>query len=242
MPDSKFTFKEFTINQERCAMKVNTDSVLFGASITANNPLNILDIGTGTGLLSLMLAQRFNSRIDAIDIDKEAYEQASENFARSKWSGRLFALHTSFQDYINVCRIRYDLIITNPPYFIDAYKSPTDARSMARHMDHSLTMDVLINGITSLLMPGGCFWLILPYKEGMLFYGKAFANGLFCNYLMRIKTKPEKSEKRLIMRFEKSLLPIIETELIIQDNENCYSQAYIDCTSAYYLHLNRQRV
>lgn len=242
MPDSTFTFKQFTINQDRCAMKVSTDSVLFGASVDATEAKQILDIGTGTGLLALMLAQRSEAEIDAIDIDENAFTQASENFDASKWNYRLHAYHISFQDFILKSTKLYNLIVANPPYFIDAYKSPTDARSIARHMNHTMTMDELISGVIKLLTSDGAFWLILPYKEGMLFYGKAFTHGLFCDNLIRIKTKSDKPEKRLIMRFVKSLKPIEETEFLIQDNENAFTQAYIDLTRDYYLQLNKQRV
>lgn len=242
MPDTKFTFKQFVINQDKCAMKVSTDSVMFGASINTNSAKRILDIGTGTGLLSLMLAQRCDAEIDAIDIDENAYTQASENFKTSKWNNRISVFHISFEDYMQKCGFKYDLIISNPPYFIDAYKSPTDARSIARHMDHTMTMDELIKGVTTLLTDNGRFWLILPYKEGMLFYGKAFTHNLFCDYLIRVKTKADKLEKRLIMSFSKKLFPIEETEIVIQDNENCFTQAYIDLTRDYYLQLNKQRV
>ena len=137
MSNKPFIFKQFTVNQDRCAMKIGTDSVLLGAwTSLKTNPNSILDIGAGTGVLALMLAQRsYAELIDAIEIDDDAYEQCVENFENAPWSDRLFCYHASLEEFVDEIEDRYDLIISNPPFYSEDYKTENAQRDLARFSD-----------------------------------------------------------------------------------------------------------
>lgn len=222
-------------------MKVGTDSVLFGAWIKTRNAQTILDIGTGTGVLALMLAQKSNALIDAIDVDAEACEQARENFNASPWHDRLKVYHTSLQKFQDNAHAQYDLIVSNPPYFSSSHKASDAARNIARHMDATLSMEDLINGVLKLLHDDGTFCVILPQKEGMLFYEKALLSNLYCANLTRVKTKTDKPEKRLMMEFAKKMQVVNETEIVIQEADNFFTEDYIELTKDFYPDLRKQR-
>lgn len=234
MNDASFHFKQFTIEQDRCAMKVGTDGVLLGAWVKVNGANRILDIGTGTGLIALMLAQKSNAIIDAIDIDKDAFEQAKKNTANSKWKERINIFHTSLQEFSGSSKNKYDLIVSNPPFFEGTYKAGTEARNIARHTDETLSFDDLITGVKNLLKPGGRFCVILPFKEGNDFIEKAFLNNLFIQKLTRVKTKSEKQEKRLMFEFGFEKTNAVEDDIVIQEADLSFTQEYIELTKAYY--------
>jgi len=241
MSQNDFQFKQFLVQQERCAMKVGTDGVLLGAWVKAGNAKRILDIGTGTGLIALMLAQKSNASIDAIDIDENAYLQAEENFKSSPWPERLNAIHTSIQEFTSHTPIRYDLIISNPPYFIGAHPAPSEARNVARHMDESLSIEELASCVKKLLLPQGRFCVILPFMEGVKFLEYAESHGLYANYLTKVKTKVEKQEKRMMMEFELERKDLVEDELVIQEEDLTFSEQYVELTKEYYLGLPKKR-
>ena len=161
-----FTFKQFQVNQDRCAMKIGTDGVLLGAwTPLINNPFNILDIGAGTGILSLMLAQRSNAeQIDAIEIDEDAYEQCVENFEASPWGDKLFCFHAGLDEFVDEPEDEYDLIISNPPFYTDDYKSDNTSRDLARFED-ALPFEELIEAAALLLSDNGIFSVIIPLKK-----------------------------------------------------------------------------
>lgn len=237
MPNQEFAFKQFTIHQEKCAMKVGTDAVLLGAWVTPNNPKAILDIGTGTGVIALMIAQKTEGIIDAIEIDENAFEQATENVAASKWKDRVNVHHTSLQDFSKNATHKYDLIVSNPPYFVDSFKSNAEARNSARHADQ-LPFSELIKGVLNLLDENGAFCVIMPVTEGYKLRELAVANNLYLTRLTLIKTKKEKTEKRFIMQFEKQNKKLIETELVIEKNDrHAYTAEYIELTKDYYLYF-----
>ena len=162
-----FTFKQFYIDHSRCAMKVGTDGTLIGAWFSANcNNCRILDIGTGTGLIAIMAAQRFSdAQIIGIDIDSDCIEQARENVAASPWSERISIIHSALQEFTS--SKGFDVIISNPPYFVDSLLSPDDKRSTARHTT-SLSFSDLFDGVERLLAQDGTFALILPPAEVLL--------------------------------------------------------------------------
>jgi len=232
---SPFLFKQFTIKQDLCAMKVGTDGVLLGAWASPNNN-NILDIGSGSGLIALMLAQRNqNSQITAIDIDKNAYLQSLENVIKSKWQNRIEVLNIALQDYKP--NNMYDLIVTNPPYFIDAFKAPNRSRNTARHTQDLPFID-LINAVTSLLSNNGKFALILPLEEGKLFLDLALQHSLFLNRRCLVKPNNIKPAKRVMMEFSFFENLIVEEELIIEtDKRHQYSKDYISLTKDFYLKM-----
>ncbi len=237
MHDEAFHFKQFTINQDRCAMKVGTDGVLLGAWVNPNGAARILDIGTGTGLIALMLAQKSSAVIDGIDIDYDAFAQANENVKHSNWKSRINIFHTSLQEFSSGSEYKYDLIVSNPPFFADAYKAGTEARCIARHTDETLSFDDLINGVKNLLQDAGKFYVILPFKEGNCFIEKAAANNLFVQKLTRVKTKIEKHEKRLMIEFGLEKRSPIEDDIVIQEQDLSFTKEYIELTKDYYLGL-----
>lgn len=222
-------------------MKVGTDGVLLGAWTPCNHAASILDVGTGTGLIALMMAQKCPlADIDAIDIDAVAYRQANENFEYSPWPSRLHAYHESLQDLAARGEKQYDLIVSNPPYFMDAHPAPSEARNVARHMDETLSIAELCDGVRKLLAPNGRFCVIFPFREGMRFLEHAETNGLFANKLTKVKTKVEKQEKRLMMEFELTRKDLIEDELVIQEEDLSFTQQYIDLTRDFYLGLQKK--
>ena len=168
MSETTFRFREFTVHQEKCAMKVGTDAVLLGSWINPGNAINILDIGTGTGVIALMLAQQSTAVVDAIDIDEGAYQQARENFRISPWFMRMAVERISLQDFVKTYPNRYDIIVSNPPYFHNASKPSTESRLNARHAT-ALSFEDLSMGVKQLLKPGGRFYVILPKQEGLEF-------------------------------------------------------------------------
>ena len=161
-----FQFKKFNIQQDKTAMKVGTDAVLLGAwTPISHNPESILDIGTGTGLIALMLAQRTNAlQIDAFDIDENAYEQAADNFENSPWNDRLFCFHAGLDEFMEEPEDEYDLIVCNPPFYSEDYKSGDSARDTARFSD-AMPFGDLIEAANLLLSEAGIFSVIIPYKE-----------------------------------------------------------------------------
>jgi len=239
MSSSNFAFKQFSIRQDKCAMKVGTDGVLLGAWVKTDNVQRILDVGTGTGLIALMLAQKSQAFIDAIDIDELACAQARENVMESRWPERVRVLQVSLQEYAARSETRYDLIVSNPPYFADSTKALQEARTKARHAD-LLPFVALIDGVAQLLDKNGTFCVILPVKEGELFRDIAAERKLFLNKLVRIKTTPEKTEKRLIMQFGFARKTFSESTLVIEKdnlNEQHYTDEYRELTKEYYLYF-----
>ena len=164
-----FQFKQFTIEQDKCAMKIGTDGVLLGAwTSIETEPFAILDIGAGTGILSLMLAQRcYAGIIDAIEIDDDAYEQCVENFEASPWADRLFCYHASLEEFADEIEDKYDLILSNPPFFSEDYKTESEQRDLARFSD-AMPFEHLIESVSKLLSEDGVFALLFHLKKKLL--------------------------------------------------------------------------
>lgn len=238
MSNSSFAFKQFVIQQDRCAMKVGTDAVLLGAWVLPSDSKTILDIGTGTGIISLMLAQKSKASITAIDIDKEAVEQASINFKASKFSDQLSAVNLSLQEFVRSTGEKFDLIVTNPPYFVGSLKSSDTNRSTARHTDQ-LPFNELIDGVKSLLNPKGKFCLILPKNEAIKFREMAEQKGFQLSKLLRVRTRLDKDEeKRQIMQFEYHPSGFSESTLVIEKDERMsYTEEYKKLTKDYYINF-----
>ena len=233
-----FAFKQFVINQDKCAMKVSTDAVLLGAWVIPNGSLNILDIGTGTGVIALMLAQKSKAKIHAIDIDKTAFEQARINFEESIFKDHLSAEHNSLQNFSKNHAEKFDLVVTNPPYFVDSLKSSDSNRSNARHADILPYLE-LIEGVKAILSEKGKFCLILPKNEAIQFRELAESKGLHLSKLLRVKTTLDKGEeKRHLMQFEFRPTEFSESTLVIEREErHSYTDEYKKLTQDYYLHF-----
>ena len=238
MPNTVFAFKQFNIKQDKCAMKVGTDAVLLGAWVHPNNEKKILDIGTGTGVIALMLAQKTNAEIVGIDIDLQATQQAKENVAESKFRDQIKIIHSSLQSYSHSSDSKYQLIVSNPPFFEQSFKSTDEQRSNARHAD-VLPFEELIDSVIKLLDVSGKFCLILPTLEAEKFRTLAQKKGLYLSKLLRVKSRTDKgTDKRHLMQFEFTPSEFSEDTLIIDDNErHNYTKEYREFTKEYYLNF-----
>ena len=238
MNTKPFQFKEFTIHQDKTAMKIGTDGVLLGAWVTINeNSNNILDIGTGTGLIALQLAQRSDIKtIDAIEIEPNAYEQAVENFENSDWSDRLFCYHASLQEFVNEIDEKYDLIISNPPYYNDTFKKLDKNRALARHTEN-LSFSILLSATAKLLSKIGTCVFIIPFKEEVAFLKIAKDNKLFPQRITRVKGNIKTDFKRSLLQLSfNNSKPIID-ELTIEIERHVYTEDYKKLVKYFYLNL-----
>lgn len=234
MANNHFSFKEFTIIQDRSAFKVGTDGVLLGATSEVSGKKRILDIGAGTGLISIMIAQRCDAEIITIEPDFESYKQACENVSLCRWSERIKVLNTDLKSYPRDSE-KFDLIVTNPPYFSDSLKNPDPRKSAARHND-SLTTSELLEGVSELLDNNGLFQLIMPYVEGNIFIAAAQQYGLFCNNILKIRPLPTSEIRRLIMTFSRARLKVTEKFLTIERGpRHEFTEDYISLTRDFYL-------
>jgi tRNA1Val (adenine37-N6)-methyltransferase len=234
-----FQFKKFAVEQDGCAMKIGTDGVLLGAWTPINyNACSILDIGTGTGVIALMLAQRTNAKqIDALEIDEQAYEQATDNFENSSWSDRLFCFHAGLDEFVEEPEDEYDLIVSNPPFYTDDYKSGTEQRDLARFAD-ALPFEDLIEAAALLLSENGIFSVIIPFKEEETFLALAAAYELYPFKITRVKGTPTATIKRSLLAFSRNKnidFPI--DELIIETARHIYTAEYIELTKDFYLKM-----
>jgi tRNA1Val (adenine37-N6)-methyltransferase len=233
-----FSFKQFSVNQERCAMKIGTDGVLLGAwAPLINNPNAILDIGAGTGILSLMLAQRSTAeQIDAIEIDEDAYEQCVENFETSPWGDRLFCFHAGLDEFVDDPEDKYDLIISNPPFYAEDFKTDDSQRDMARFQD-AMPFEELIEAAALLLSDNGIFSVIIPFKEEAKFVSMCKELDLFPLQITRVKGTPTSDIKRSLLAFTRiEQTPLID-ELTIEISRHQYTPEYIALTKDFYLKL-----
>ncbi|MEW6470265.1 MAG: methyltransferase [Bacteroidota bacterium] len=236
MPNQTFVFKQFVIHQDKCAMKVGTDAVLLGAWADPKGAKNILDIGTGTGIIALMLAQRSGALIDALDIDENACLQARENVSNCPWKERINVIHSSAQDYSLRSAKKYDLIISNPPYFEASTKALEQKRTVARHND-MLPYCELLASVLNLLDSKGKFYVILPCKEGEHLRDMAAEKKLYLSKITRVRTRTDKTtEKRLLMQFSFEQKHFSEDSIVIEkDARHDYTDEYKQLTRDYYL-------
>jgi len=236
--DKHFQFKQFMLQQNKTAMKVGTDGVLLGSWVVINSTAErILDIGTGTGLIALMMAQRSAAKvIDAVELNEAAYQQATENFKASNWSERLFCCHFSFQEFANNMQGDYDLIVSNPPFYISTQKTVLEDRAMARHSDH-LPFSELLLGVTKLLNKKGSCAFIIPFSEQNNFIALAEKNGLFPFQITHVKGNNESSIKRSLLQLSFIKDRILKNELVIENSRHIYTKDYIDLVKDFYLKM-----
>jgi len=240
MSQKPFKFKQFSIDQDRCAMKIGTDGVLLGAWTSLEHaPESILDIGTGTGLIALMLAQRSNAElIDALEIEENAYEQAVENFEKSDWGDRLYCYHAGFDEFVEEMQDeeKYDLIISNPPFHSENYKTGDHNRDKARFAD-ALPLTELIEGASLLLSENGHFDFIIPFSEEKKAIEIAKSHSLFTNKVTRVKGKENSVIKRSLISFSfQETEPEIE-ELVLEISRHCYTDEFKELVKDFYLKL-----
>ena len=234
-----FQFKQFSVQQDKTAMKVGTDGVLLGAwAPTNHNPISVLDIGAGTGIIALMLAQRTHAeQIDALEIDENAYEQAVGNFENSPWADRLFCFHAGLDEFIDEPEDEYDLIVSNPPFYSEDYKTDNEQRDLARFQD-AMPFEELIEAADLLLSENGIFAVILPYKEEENFIALAREWELYPLKITRVKGTPVSEIKRSLLAFSRNKIQEIEIdELIIEIDRHVYTPEYIELTKEFYLKM-----
>lgn len=236
-----FQFKQFSITQERAAMKVGTDGVLLGAWVPLiNGPYNILDIGAGTGVISLMLAQRSAAdQIDAIEIDQDAYEECVENFENSPWSDRVYCYHAGLDEYTDELFEEgddYDIIVSNPPFYSENYSSGDPQRDQARFQD-ALPFDELVESAQALLSDNGIFAVIIPFKEEENFVALCQSVGLHPLKITRVKGTPTAEVKRSLLAFTRIEQQPLVDELTIELERHVYTPEYIVLTKDFYLKM-----
>lgn len=222
---------------ENSAMKVGTDAVLLGAWKHPANAKLILDIGCGSGIIALMMAQKTDSIIDAIDIDLNSIEEAKKNFANSTWSKNLNAIHASLSDFAKHSKKRYDLILSNPPFFNNSLKSPFESKNLSKHTS-SLTHEELLSRVKSLISSDGIFAVIIPYDQKDLFANLALVQSLYCTKKLIIFPTPQKKANRTILEFSQYKPKNVEEEnLTIRDKSGNFTQQYKQLTRDFYLNF-----
>lgn len=235
MSNSYFSLKQFTIWQDKCAMKVGTDGVLLGAWVSIEGAKRILDVGTGTGLIALQLAQRCpEARITAIEIDREAALQAKENVLRSPWPDRVSVECCDFTEFTSTKK--FDLIVSNPPYFVDALRCPDAQRNLARHSD-GLNYEVLFGHSAPLLNKDGQISVIIPYEAEKLVADAAWKNGFSPIRHTDVYTKPGKPCRRKLLSFAMGMPKFGRDSLYIEDENGHYTPEYVALTKEFYIKL-----
>ena len=223
---SVFRFKQFSVDQSGCAMKINTDGVLLGATASAENPKTILDIGTGTGVIALMLAQRFpDATIDAVEIDLASAQTAEQNFRNSPFSDRLTLHKISIKEFwLQKQHQQYDLIVSNPPFYLDTLISPMENRTLAKHAVPQF-FENLIQTVPDFLLPDGKFWLILPIKTATVV--KVLAqNSLFLQKEISVFSFSDDLPHRYLLSFGLTQTKTFHTSFTIYKEQKNYSEAY----------------
>lgn len=237
MGNQYFRFKQFTIFQDRCAMKVGADGVTLGAWCNVNGATNILDVGCGTGLLTLMIAQRMpESNITAIDIDADCVSQTVGNCEKSPFNKQITVQHISIQDFANQIDIKFDAIVSNPPYFNNSLKSFSSHRNLARHSD-SLPHEELILSAKKILNFTGRLFLILPVKEGEEMIKTAKKSGFFCSEKIFVYPNFRKEAKRLLLEFQLQECETKTGKIVVEKERGIYTESYAKMVKDYYLAL-----
>lgn len=227
-----FRFKQFTVYHDLCAMKVGTDGVLLGAWADCGDCGSILDVGTGSGLIALMTAQRSRAQIDALDIDAGACKQAAVNVERSPFSSRIRVVHEDYRTFHS--EDLYDLIVSNPPYFSLSPENPDDRKAKARH-SVSLSFEELVRKSSLLLRDNGKLAVIVPFEARTTWNRQTLSCRLSLLRETSVRSKPDKPPKRILLEYVKGKAERVErTELVIS-RENQYTPEYIALTGAFYL-------
>lgn len=232
MASAPFRFKKFLVDQSGAAHAVGTDSVLLGAWAETDQCKRVLDIGTGTGVVALQVAQRMEGIVDAIDIHEPSVQRAASNFRQSPWADRLFAHQSAVQDWRPA--LPYDLIVSNPPFFSETIHAPDPDRRAARSMT-TLTLPDLVQVMERLLTPEGRFCVILPIKEGRLLCELAAVQGWYFTRITAVHPTVDKPVERLLIQFERNAMKFLKNHLFLRDASGAYADAYRRLTADFYL-------
>ena len=236
MSNNWFQFKQFRIEQGRSALKVGTDGVLLGAWCKVEGAAKILDVGTGTGLIALMMAQMSSAAISAIEIDKASCGDALLNFRNSPWQERLRLFADDFNAFQDTHSEKYDLVVSNPPFFIKSMRSADVASSVARH-DVSLSFQQLISGSKRLLNKKGRLAVILPYESLDDFRETARLEGFYLGRKTAVRARSGRPPKRVLLEFSLTAVYPESDELVILNESGKYSANFVDLTKEFYLNL-----
>lgn len=241
MSKKPFKFKQFNVSQDKTAMKIGTDGVLLGAwTSIKHKPESILDVGTGTGIIALMLAQRSDAlTIDAVEFDGNAYEQAVENFEASDWADRLYCYHVSFQEYASELEENqetYDLVISNPPFYKDEFITDNLRRNNAR-FESALPFEELVENTVKILSSSGTFSVIIPFKEEEEFIRIANSHKLFVHQICRVQGNQNSPIKRSLLTFCFQKKEICKNNLVIESGRHHYTDEYVNLTKEFYLKM-----
>ncbi len=236
-----FKFKEFTVHQDKTAMKIGTDGVLLGAWCNVDfYPDTVLDVGAGTGVIALMIAQRCDAMtIDAVEVDEDAYEQTVENFEKSDWGDRLYCYNATFEDFADEIAEEeevYDLIVANPPFYTDDFETEDEARNKARFTS-SLSFESLLIGVRKILSEEGRFTVVIPFKEEQNFVQLAKEQELFVNKICHVRGTVTSQTKRSLLEFSFKEKEISKTDLVIEKSRHNYTKEYTDLTKDFYLKM-----
>ena len=232
-----FRFKQFSVQDENSAMKVGTDAVLLGAWMNPTNKKSVLDIGTGSGIIALMMAQTSDAKIEAIDVDYDSIQEAKMNFKNSPWSDNLVAIHSSLTNYVKQSKKKYDLILSNPPYFNKNLKSSSDRKNLSKHT-LTLTHEELLSGVKNLISPDGTFVVIIPFDLMDSFKNIALIESLYCNKRLIIYPTPNKPANRIILEFSLNrAIQIKEDILTIRDESGNFTKQYKTLSQDFYLNF-----
>jgi len=235
MANDFFEFKQFTIHQEHASFRITTDSVLLGAWPDLNEVRHVLDVGTGTGILALMAAQRCEASVIAIEPDRNSFMQAGLNITASPWSGRITLLNRTLQEYSFESTQLFDTIITNPPFFISSLPNPDARKAAARH-SLTLTHTGLLEASLRLLAPDGTLQLVLPVIEAEKFAVLARASGLYCRRRLSVRPTPELPPARMLMTFGRQSQDCEESVIVLEKGgRHVYSDEYVSLTKDFYL-------
>ena len=235
---SSFQFKQFSIQQDRCAMKVGTDGVLLGAWADISSKNHVLDVGTGTGLIALMMAQRNPSaRVFGIDIDEGAVGQAKENCADSLWADRITILHCDFNNPSPIEGMKFNAIVSNPPFFKEQVHAPDKQRDLARR-EEALPVASLLKNAAALLADDGFVDIIIPFNEVGDAIGAAAVNGLYLRRRCDVVTTKGKQPKRTLLEFCNHIVPADTSSITIYDENHQYTPEFIALTKDFYCKLS----
>jgi tRNA1Val (adenine37-N6)-methyltransferase len=238
MGNDRFDFKQFTIRQPENVFRVGTDGVLLGAwaATGGSDPGRILDIGTGTGLIALMMAQRFpQASITAIEPDRDSYQTAAANVSMSPWPVAIGVLNLTLEEFAASTRDRFDLVVANPPFFRDALKNPDPAKAGFRHAG-ALTTKMIIDHSGALLREDGRLCMVLPWAEGNVFIAEAALKGLYCSAMVKVRPLPHSPFNRMLLEFTKDRrVPRVKILTLGHPSKGGYTEDYMDLTREFYL-------